>query len=68
MAFGVLIKTWEAGRGANKSGGRIGSVVVWVGSGRKFEARLATVNWFGGKKCAPRRQEVRGTKWASVEL
>ena len=47
------------GGGANQSAGRIGLVVVCV---RKFETRLETVGWFGGKKGAPRRQVVRVTE------
>ena len=40
---------------------RIGLVVVCVGLGREFEARLEMGSWFGGEKGAPRRQVVRGT-------
>jgi hypothetical protein len=36
-------------------------VVVCVGLGREFEARLETCSWFEGKKGAPRRQVVRRT-------
>jgi hypothetical protein len=56
---GVMRKALGMGGGANQSAGRIGLVVVCV---RKFETRLETVGWFGGKKGAPRRQVVRVTK------
>jgi hypothetical protein len=54
----------DSGRssGAKKRAGRISLVVVCVGSGREFEARLETGSWFGGKKGAPRRQVGRGTE------
>ena len=61
---GVGVMTKASGRdgGAKKRAGRIGVVVVCVGSGREFEARLETGSWFGGKKGAPRGQVVRGTE------
>jgi hypothetical protein len=49
------------GRGVNNREERIGVVVVCVGSGQEFEARLEMGSWFGGKKGAPRRQVVRAT-------
>ncbi len=37
---GVRRRAWEIGGRVSKSAGRIGPVVVCVGLGRKFEARL----------------------------
>ena len=60
---GVRLMRKASGRGSGikKRAGRIGGVVVCVGVGRAFEARLETRSWFGGKKGAPRWQVVRGT-------
>jgi len=58
---GVMRKASGRWSGGNKGGGRIGLVVVCVGSGQEFEARLEMGSWLGGKKGAPRRQVVRGT-------
>jgi hypothetical protein len=58
---GVMRKGWGRGRGVNKRAGRIGLVIVRVGSRREFETRLETGSWFRVKKGAPRRQVVRGT-------
>ena len=58
---GVMRKASGRGSGGNKREGRIGVVVVCVGLGREFEARLETCSWFEGKKGAPRRQVVRRT-------
>jgi hypothetical protein len=55
---GVMRKASERGSGASKSACRIGWVVVCVGSGREFEARLETGGWIGSKKGAPRRERV----------
>ncbi len=57
---GVMRKASGRGIGTKKRAGRIGVVVVCVGLGREFEARLETGSWFGGMKGAPRRQVVRG--------
>jgi|SRR5882762_8426810 len=59
---GVMRQAWEIGGGVSKSAGRIGPVVFCVGLGRKFEARLGAVSWFGGQKSAPRRQVARRTE------
>jgi hypothetical protein len=59
---GVMRKGWEIGGRVSKSAGRIGPVVVCVGLGRKFEARLEAVSGFGGRKSAPRGQMERGTE------
>jgi hypothetical protein len=58
---GVMRKASGRGSGAKKRAGRIGLVVVCVGSGQEFEVGLEMGSWFGGKKGAPRRQVVRGT-------
>ena len=50
------------GSGAKKRTRRMGLVVVWVRSGREFEARWESGSWFGGKKGAPRWQVVRSTE------
>jgi hypothetical protein len=59
---GVRRRAWEIGGRVSKSAGRIGPVVVCVGLGRKFEARLEVVSGFGGQKSAPRWQVVRRTE------
>src|ERR1700730_5322204 len=56
---GVMRKDSRRSSGAKKRAGRISLVVVCVGSGREFEARVETGSWFGGKKGAPRRQVGR---------
>jgi len=58
---GVMRKASGRGSGIKKRAGRIGVVVVCVGLGREFEARLETGSWFGGKQGAPRWQVIRGT-------
>jgi hypothetical protein len=60
--IGVMRKASGRGSGAKKRAGRIGLVVVCVGSGREFEARLEMGSWFGDKQDRPRRQVVRGTE------
>ena len=58
---GVMRKAWGRRSGIKKRAGRNGVLVVGVGLGRKFEARLEMGSWFGGKKSAPGWQVVRGT-------
>ena len=58
---GVMRKASGRGRGVKNREERIGVVVVCVGLGQEFEARLEMGSWFGGKKGTPRRQVVRGT-------
>ena len=58
---GVMRKASGRRSGIKKRAGRIGVVVVCVGLGREFEARLETGSWFGGKQGAPRWQVIRGT-------
>ena len=55
---GLTRKASGRGSGGKKGAGRIGLVVVCVGSGQEFEARFEMGNWFGGKKGAGRRQQV----------
>jgi hypothetical protein len=50
------------GRGVKNREERIGVVVVCVGLGQEFEARLEMGSWFGGKKDIARRRAVRGTE------
>jgi hypothetical protein len=50
------------GSGANKKAGRLGLVVVCVGSGQEFEASLEMGSWVGGRTTAAggQRHRVRG--------
>jgi len=59
---GVMREASGTGTGPNESPDRIGLVVVCVGWGRESEPGLARGRRFGGKKGAPRRQEVSGTE------
>jgi hypothetical protein len=61
---GVGMMRKASGRGSEmkKRAERIGLVVVCVGLGREFGARLEMGSWFGGKKGTPRWQVAKGTE------